>query len=78
MRESPRIGADVLIGAGARVVGRVQIGDGVAVGANAVCLCDAPPHSTVVGVPGRIIERDQMPDPMRHRPGHHIESSPSP
>ncbi len=51
----PRIGNDVTIGAGARVLGPVVIEDGAVIGANAVVLDDVPARATVVGVPARAI-----------------------
>jgi serine O-acetyltransferase len=51
----PDIGDDVFIGAGARVLGGIQVGDGAVIGANAVVIHDVPAGATVVGVPGRII-----------------------
>ena len=44
------------IGAGAKVLGGVRIGDHVKIGANAVVLCDVPEGATAVGVPARVIE----------------------
>ena len=55
-RTFPVIGDDVFIGAGARVLGPVTIGNGASIGANAVVLTDVPPGATAVGVPARIIE----------------------
>jgi serine O-acetyltransferase len=54
-RRSPVLGNDVFLGAGAKVIGPVTVGDGARVGANAVVLHDVPPGSTAVGVPARII-----------------------
>ena len=54
-RESPTIGSDVFIGAGAKVCGGVQIGDRVRIGANAVVIEDVPSDHTAVGVPARLI-----------------------
>ena len=51
----PVIQDDVVIGAGARILGPVTIGVGAHIGANAVVLCDVPPGATAVGVPARII-----------------------
>ncbi|HVO63227.1 MAG TPA: hypothetical protein VMT53_20030 [Terriglobales bacterium] len=51
----PTIGNDVLLGAGCRVLGAVQIGDGAIVGANAVVLHSVPANATVAGVPARVI-----------------------
>jgi serine O-acetyltransferase len=50
-RDYPRIGNDVVIGAGARILGGVTIGDGAQIGANAVVLRDVPPGAVAVGVP---------------------------
>jgi serine O-acetyltransferase len=54
-RRSPYLGDDVFIGAGAKIIGGVQIGNGARIGANAVVLCDVPPHQTAVGIPARLI-----------------------
>jgi serine O-acetyltransferase len=51
----PIIGDNVIIGAGAKVLGRVNIGDGALVGANAVVISDIPPNAVAVGVPARPI-----------------------
>ena len=56
---SPIIGDRVDIGAGAKLLGPIRIGDDVAIGANAVVLTDVPPHSIAVGVPARIIPREK-------------------
>jgi serine O-acetyltransferase len=56
-RQSPVIGSDVFIGAGAKIVGPVTVGDGARVGANAVVVRDVPPHATVVGIPARVVRR---------------------
>jgi serine O-acetyltransferase len=56
-RESPVLGDDVFIGAGAKVIGGIEIGSGVRIGANAVVLTDVPSHHSAVGVPARIISR---------------------
>lgn len=54
---APIIGNNVLIGAGAVIIGEIVIGDNSHVGANAVVLSDVPENSIVVGVPARIIKR---------------------
>jgi serine O-acetyltransferase len=48
---APQIGHGVYIGAGAKVLGKITVGDNSAIGANAVVLCDVPPGCTAVGVP---------------------------
>lgn len=50
----PRLGNDVYVGAGAKILGPVTIGDGAIIGANAVVLEDVPAGATAVGVPARI------------------------
>ena len=55
--EVPVIGNRVYIGAGAKIIGKVVVGDGARIGANAVVLSDVPPGHTAVGIPARIISR---------------------
>jgi serine O-acetyltransferase len=57
-RGYPRVGDNVYIGPGAKIVGSVQVGDNVAIGANCVVTEDAPDNAVVVGVPGRVISND--------------------
>jgi serine O-acetyltransferase len=57
--ESPVLGDDIFIGAGAKIVGAVSIGSRVRVGANAVVIADVPDDATAVGVPARNIIRDR-------------------
>ena len=56
-RRSPVLGDDVFVGAGAKILGAVTIGDGARIGANAVVLHDVPAHSTAVGIPARVVRR---------------------
>jgi serine O-acetyltransferase len=53
--EFPRIGDDVTIGAGARVLGDVVVGSGANIGANAVVITNVPAGATVVGIPARVV-----------------------
>jgi serine O-acetyltransferase len=55
-KRHPTLGRDVVVGAGAKVLGPLLIGDGVRIGSNAVVVKSVPAGATVVGVPGRIIE----------------------
>ncbi|MFH0828174.1 MAG: serine O-acetyltransferase EpsC [Candidatus Omnitrophota bacterium] len=57
-KRHPTIGNNVVIGAGAKVLGNITIGDNSYIGSNAVVIKDVPPNSTVVGVPGRITKQD--------------------
>jgi serine O-acetyltransferase len=54
-KRHPTLGNDVVIGAGAKVLGPILIGDDVRIGSNAVVLKDVPAGATVVGVPGRVV-----------------------
>lgn len=56
-RGAPVIGDRVDIGAGAKILGSIRVGDDVAVGANAVVITDVPPNSIAVGVPAKIRSR---------------------
>ena len=72
-KRHPTIGNGVVIGTGAKILGNIRIGDFVKVGAGSVVVRPVPDHSTVVGVPGRIVgdldahyeplEHGQLPDP---------------
>lgn len=53
------LGSDIRIGAGAKIIGPLTIGDGARVGANAVVVHDVPAGATVVGVPARPVRRRQ-------------------
>ncbi len=57
-KRHPNIGDDVVVGAGAKVLGNITIGENSYIGANAVVLKDVPPNATVVGVPGHITRQD--------------------
>lgn len=59
-RQSPSLGDDVFIGAGAKVIGAVVIEDGARIGANAVVVHDVPRHNTVVGVPAHPVRRREI------------------
>lgn len=76
-KRHPTIGSGVTIGAGAKVLGPITIGDGSKVGAGSIVLKDVPPNCTVVGNPGRIVQKKKpqpkgeadldhgnLPDPM--------------
>lgn len=72
-KRHPTLENNVMISAGATVLGAVTIGEHSKVGAGAVVLQDVPPHSTVVGIPGRVVRThgekpgdldQQLPDPV--------------
>ncbi|NLW24057.1 MAG: serine O-acetyltransferase [Clostridia bacterium] len=57
-KRHPTIGNNVVISAGAKVLGSFKVGDNVKIGAGSVVLKEVPPNSTVVGVPGRVVVKD--------------------
>ena len=57
-KRHPTIGNNVFIGSGAKILGNINIGDNVKIGANSVVLKDIPPNSTAVGIPAKIIKRN--------------------
>lgn len=56
-KRHPTIGDKVILGAGAKILGPIVVGEGARVGANAVVLSDVPPGQTVVGIPARPVDR---------------------
>ena len=58
-KRHPTLGNNVVVGAGAKVLGNINIGDNVRIGANAVVLKDIACDSVVVGVPGRVVENKE-------------------
>lgn len=56
--DAPIIGNNVIVYAGAKVIGGIKIGDNVVIGANAVVVKDVPSNCTVIGVPAYIVRRD--------------------
>ena len=63
-KRHPTLGSHVVVGAGAKILGGITIGDNVKIGANSVVLKSVPPNSTVIGVPARIIKSqgERLPD----------------
>ena len=55
-KRHPTLGNGVVVGAGAKVLGPIKIGDGARIGSNAVVVKTVPPGATAVGVPGRLIQ----------------------
>lgn len=67
-KRHPTLGSNVVVGAGAKVLGSIQIGDNVRIGANAVVVREVPSNSVVVGVPGRIVKESG-----RYFPGMNLD-----
>lgn len=57
--KAPSLGNNIFIGAGAKIIGGITIGDNVKIGANAVVVKDLPSNVTAVGIPAKIIKRGQ-------------------
>lgn len=75
-KRHPTLGNHVIVGAGAKILGGIVVGEHVRVGANSVVLKSIPAHNTVVGIPGKIIHRKDdegdldhmnLPDPISAR-----------
>jgi serine O-acetyltransferase len=66
-KRHPTLGENVVVGAGAKVLGNIQIGNNVRIGAGSVVLRDVPSDCTVVGIPGRILYRSGVRvNPLEH------------
>jgi serine O-acetyltransferase len=66
-KRHPTLGENVVVGAGAKVLGNIQVGSNVRIGAGSVVLRDVPSNCTVVGIPGRIVYRSGAKvDPLEH------------
>lgn len=70
-KRHPTVGNNVVVGAGAKLIGAITIGDNVKIGAGSVVITSVPPNATVVGVPGRVVE-------IRNLDGATIEVLPDP
>ena len=71
-KRHPTIGNNVMISTGAKVLGSFKIGDNSKIGAGSVVLAEVPPGSTVVGVPGRVVRRDNMSLPQEELDQTHL------
>ncbi|MFW6237855.1 MAG: serine O-acetyltransferase [Halanaerobiales bacterium] len=60
-KRHPTLGDNVMVGAGAKVLGSIELGNNVKVGGGSVVVDSVPAGSTVVGVPGRVVARDGKP-----------------
>jgi serine O-acetyltransferase len=69
----PKVRDWVLIGAGAKILGNIVIGEGAKIGAGSVVLDEVPEHTTVAGVPARVVGRTRFPHPAMEM-DHHIVS----
>lgn len=65
-KRHPTLEDNVLVGAGAKILGNVTIGENSNIGSNAVILYDVPKNATVVGVPGKVVRIDGQKPPKSH------------
>jgi serine O-acetyltransferase len=78
IKRHPTLGNNVVVGAGAKIIGAINIGDNVKIGSGSVVINDVPANATVVGVPGRVVGirnpdtevLERLPDPV----WEHIEA----
>jgi len=77
-KRHPTLGDNVLVGAGAKILGAITLGNNVRVGANSVVTKDVPPCCTVIGIPGRIIQLKgvKIQDPRGIDLDHHLVPDP--
>ena len=69
-KRHPTLEPHVVVGSGAKVLGNITLGSHTRVGSGSVVIRSSPPHSTIVGIPGRIIEEKPAEEA---RPGHELE-----
>ncbi len=77
-KRHPTLEDQVMVGAGAKILGPINIGAGARIGANSVVVEEVPPEATVVGIPARIVQGDapRSTDPYRVDLDHHLMPDP--
>lgn len=65
-KRHPTLKKGCVIGAGAKVLGNITIGEDSKVGANSVVVKEVPDHSTAIGIPARVVEKGRCKDPFSH------------
>jgi len=71
-KRHPTVGSNVVVGAGAKILGPIQVGDGARIGSNAVVTKDVPAGATIVGIPGRIVQKRTADDRVREETARKI------
>ena len=66
-KRHPTLGSNVVVGAGAKILGPITVGDGARVGSNAVVTKDVPAGATVVGIPGKVVRKKPSDEHERRR-----------
>jgi serine O-acetyltransferase len=72
--DAPILGKKVNVGAGAKVIGNVRVGDGASIGANAVVLEDVPARALAVGVPARVVSIQEAKNGQSGRTLHSVDT----
>ena len=65
-KRHPTIEKNTVIGSGAKILGNITVGENSKIGANSVVICDVPPNSTAVGVPAKIIKKEDNNGKLNH------------
>lgn len=65
-KRHPTIRSGVVIGAGAKILGNIEVGQDAKIGANSVVVKTVPPYSTAIGIPAHVIEKGRCKDPFMH------------
>lgn len=65
-KRHPTIKKGVVIGAGAKILGDITIGEYSKIGANSVVVKEVPPHSTAIGIPARVVDKGRCKNPLSH------------
>ncbi|MDH5464239.1 MAG: serine O-acetyltransferase [Thiovulaceae bacterium] len=65
-KRHPTIRQGVVIGAGSKILGNIEIGEYSKIGANSVVVKTVPPHSTAIGIPARVVEKGRCKNPLSH------------
>jgi serine O-acetyltransferase len=66
-KRHPTLGNSVVVGAGAKILGPIEVGDGARIGSNSVVLKSVPPGATVVGIPGHVVNPNRTVQEERRR-----------
>ncbi|WP_108263653.1 serine O-acetyltransferase [Mangrovicoccus ximenensis] len=77
-KRHPTLGDNVMVGAGAKILGPITVGAGARVGANSVVVSEVPPEATVIGIPARLVMTDapKSTSPYRVDLNHHLMPDP--
>jgi len=71
-KRHPTLGSNVVVGAGAKILGPITVGDGARIGSNAVVTRDVPAGATIVGIPGRVVQKRTADDRVREETARKI------